>query len=525
MVATALGLAATLAAGGCAKKQAADDGLIPTRLGKVAPAPEPPSPSTMPSLRGPWAPPMLSSGSVDGLAATLARYPSLAIMTGPGYRGNLWEKRTFQLVQSLSPQTEVLARGDAEIQAIMEERGEIAIRQNMVPSGSADLWGRPTYVVQNIPLNTDWLDRQGRLMGAQAFLMIDGTAFNVQEWRNRPQYPVGDCRAPMAELERAKADGAAALGPFRAWFDGVLAQAFDKELKNNIGDVARAVRKYESPTPPYGSRDEMRAYECGHYYWQAAQPFLECEHSPATCDVRPRLAFDQGMHIAYPQTAAYAPDDCPARFGRDIIEELHQLGQRASRAAVEKLDPAWLSYADGVAALDAIEHELEGICVPQRRRFAPPDIGEAQRRLTEVGEALQSPASGAVGQWVGSEGTIRTADTGVMELLLSFRSGPQSPGGKAREKTHELAQFVRGAAKCTQTANQMPLTVAVVDVGTSAVGLLGFFYEEELFCPGMPPLLANAAQAGGVGGPTAPAAPPPGDDAPPSSDAAESPGE
>lgn len=439
---------------------------------------------------------MLSSGSVDGLAATLARFPSVAVMTGPAHRGNVWEKRTFQLVQHLSPQTEVLARGDAEIQAIMQERGELAIQQNMVPSGSADIWGRPTYVVQNVPLNTDWLDEQGRLHGARAFLMIDGTSFNQQEWQNRPQYPVGECTAPLAEIEAARDQAMVAMAPFAGWFDGLLARAFEQELKNNLNGIARAVKRYESPTPPHGSRDDMRGYECGHYYWKAAQPFIECETSPATCSVRPRLAYDEGLHVAYPQTQAYAPEDCSARFGRDIIGELHTMGQRAARAAADEVDASWLAFADGVAALDLIEHDLEQICEPARRRFSSADIGEAQRRLAGVGQALREPPAGPVGQWVDADGTVRGSGAGVMELLLTFQSGEQSPGGRARGEMADLTKFVRNAAKCTQTANQMPLTVAVLDVGTSAVGLLGFFYEEELFCPGMPPLLASAAAAG-----------------------------
>jgi hypothetical protein len=85
---------------------------------------------------------------------------------------------------------------------------------------------------------------------------------------------------------------------------------------------------------------------------------------------------------------------------------------------------------------------------------------------------------------------LKVPTVGPVRQLARYDAGPGSPSHEVVTKARALRSFVQARARCRSTQKRTPLVALVIDVDAADVPFFGYFYEEELFCPELPPLRA-----------------------------------
>ncbi|MEM7152470.1 MAG: hypothetical protein AAF799_06475 [Myxococcota bacterium] len=497
-----LGLAITapLAAMTSACTPAAGPGsqtLAPVELGDVPPAPAladatlpvPPTPTD-------WTPPMQVAGDVDALAQQLQGRPAVALMFGASMRGAMWEKRGVDLVTALSPETKVVARGGKMLDALLTERGELPMYQRVVPDGSRDVFGRPTYSVQDTTLNTQWARKDEAMLGADAIMVLTEPSLDRRTWADLRRFSVGSCEPLMTSIDEGLTASEAKLAPFVSHADSLLANAYRAELERSFRGWRQELRAFREPKQraDFGSGAAWDQYECGNKAWEYLATVESCTEPGGACP-SPQLHMADGLRIGVVEPAVHIPSSCASDLGRDYPAELADAGARAVAAASGHLDPQWLDLAARAGALSALGGALESVCQPSRRRYAEQDLTAVRSMVAGVVEQLRQPsANESPGTWATEPGSFRTDDRGALKQLSRYEPGRQSNAAVAKAQLGELSRTIDQKAQCNGGFSPLPLALMLVDVGSSAVEFVGYFYEEELFCSTLPPLAGRGQQ-------------------------------
>ncbi len=494
-----------LSLGACAHKT--DTGEVtPRPVASIEVPPPPPAPAGgigMPTLNAPWMPPTLTAGSADELGRVLRGHKGLAVTLGPKVSSTAWEKRANDLIHELHPTATVVGRESAFLKQVMIERGKFPIFQQVVPSGGVDLFGRPTYVVQNVTLDTEWVGQQKLLKAADGFVGIDEVGFDLRTWRDVRVSLVGGCEAPAQELALARGNGEDLMTPFLAWSERALFAEFKTRLGPALDQLDAKLAPYRGERP---EDSDHRTWACGTAALAMTASWSNCGDDPALCPMAPRVVMGDAMVVGIAEPGAYLGADCADRLGIDVQGTLHAVASEAAQAAVKQFDPRWLELGTRVASLGAIEQTLAQACKPRRRRFWEADVAEMQRQLAVIGSTLQAPGAVGGGAWRPSVLYTRSAGRGAVKELLRFDPGDANPGKAAVRQAEALGKFVRSHERCTQIYSWLPFVVTVADVATGELEFFGYFYDEELFCQGMPPLLSEPVPTESAPAPATPSA-------------------
>lgn len=504
-------VAAACVVSACAPTKSAPRGAAPATpaAGQLPPGPQPPKRVAldMPSLDVDWSLPSVTAGDVSGLGSVLAKYDTVAIRGGSRISGDGWAQRIVDLVQQLSPDTKVVARGTGMLTTLMKERGELPLQRRALPDGQRDLLGRPTYVWTDVPLNTDWVGKDEKMSGAKAIVAFDDAEIDLQMWRSLQAHAVGGCEGPVVALARGQEESLATLEPFLDHADAVLWQVYAAELRTFVPDLVSELKPYErlQTRTQFGDSASWEQYQCGHAYYEYIQNFARCGDSPGTCPAAPRMFLVGGARIGSAEPSSFIPDDCPALVGRDYVAEARRLSREAAQVAAESFDPAWMVLAARAGAITDVYSVLEDACVPRRRRISEADMDEARRRLARIGTRFNAEeVTNRAGRWIVEDNQFHVPGLGGVRQVARYVPGPGSVAAEITTDAAELGAFMTSRSMCRYGAEHPPLAALVVDVGTSAVEFIGYYYEEELFCPGLPPLVE--AQAGATEGAAKPAA-------------------
>lgn len=487
--------AAMCVLGACAAKKPAPRGAAPATpaAGQLPPGPDAPARVAldMPSLDMPWTLPVMTAGDVDALGRTLQAHETIKIRAGSRFATPAGETRTLDLVKALSPATRVVARGEGMLTSIMKERGELPLRRRPVPDGQRDLLGRPTYVWEDVPLSSDWMGPKSLLSGAQAVLAIDDAEIDLQAWRSLQAHAVGTCDAPMVALARGQEQALATLEPFLDHADAILWQVYAAELRTFVPQLVSELAPYEKLKTRTQFEDgaSWDQYQCGHAYWEYMQNYARCGETPGTCAAAPRIFLVGEARIGSAEPSSFIPDDCAPLVGRDYVQEARRLSREAAQVATESFDPAWMALAARAGAITDVYDVLEDACVPRRRRIAEPDMAEARRRLGRIGERFnEAEVVQSAGRWVLEDNQFHVPGIGGVRQVARFAVEPGAVAGEIRTAASELSAFLAARTVCRYGPEHPPVAAVVVDVGSSEVEFVGYFFEEELLCPGLPPL-------------------------------------
>ena len=453
----------------------------------------------MPALVGEWTPPSLSAGNLPELSAALRRHEAVAVMHGPGMGGMTWQKRLNDFVRTLSPQTAVLAQasGDRVLGELMRLRGELPIQQQVTPDGGRDIFGRPTYVVENIALNTTWLDNPQRMAGAGAVLVLGEADLALGEWRQLRSASVGGCEAPMQALAQGQTAIREQMQPFVLHADSALANNYRSELARRLPAISRKLNPFRRDVErhQFDGNSQWEVHQCGQAYVEWLAPFEQCV-AGGECPMAPRVVVDAvGVAIASAEPSTYVPATCSDQFPLDVTGEVRAVARDVALPVSRELDRGWLAFADRLAAAAAVEDTLEQICTPVRRRLDATAIGTARQQLATIGQQLAAPVApgvgpeGSSGEWIVQEAPFRAPGVGAIQQLLRWQRGPDADSTRIAAAAVELRDTIAQQNQCLAGNDQRPLVAALVDVGSSKVEFMGFFFAEELFCNDLPPLL------------------------------------
>ena len=482
------GLATALAlyASACGGHAPAPWGAAPAT---VAAGPLPRGPSEpvqglpMPSLDVPWTPPSLVAGDVEPLAAALAGHESIALRLGPRFGGPEAMARIEALVHALRPGVAIASQ---ELEA--EPFAGAALPLTREPD---DGGARPRYRFEGRMAVGDPHERPPST--ASAVLVIADAELDAGKWRALPARAVGSCRAPMVALAAGQEQSLAELEPFLDHADGTLWQVYRPALRAILPQLFAELEPYREPRP----RAELDAreqdqYQCGHAYWQHVEAYARCGEELATCAPAPRVFLMGGARIGTAEPNVWIPEDCAALVGRDYVQELRTIAAEAAEVAQEHLAPSWSALADRVGAITEVYDALEDVCTPRRRRFAEADLRAARGRLAAIGQALAS-AEGAhpAGGWALAEEPFHVPGSGPGWQVARYDAGPGSASQIAVEQARALRELVLGRALCRSGQPALPLAVALVQ-GGGEVEFFGYFFEEELSCGELPPLVEAA---------------------------------
>jgi hypothetical protein len=132
---------------------------------------------------------------------------------------------------------------------------------------------------------------------------------------------------------------------------------------------------------------------------------------------------------------------------------------------------------------------LEDLCVPRRRRFAATDVLEMRNRLGRIGAALASEdVTASEARWVLESEPLVVPGLGTTRSLARFEAGPGSVNAGIVAEARGLREFVLAHSLCKAGHAATPMAAVVAEPGRG-VEFFGYFYEEELFCGPLPPLI------------------------------------
>lgn len=436
----------------------------------------------IPSLDLAWAPPILTAGDPQPLREALGRHESVVLQPGERLGGPEWAARMRQLVRALQPEIAVLPNT-----ADTEPFAGVTLPLDRVADD--DEAARPRY---------RWT--AGALSAspeASATLLVDDAELDAGAWRALPARVVGSCYAPMAALAVGQEQSLAELEPFLDHADAVLWQVYRAALRATVPRLSDELHPYEAlrTRAEFDDNGSWEQYQCGHGYWEYLQNFARCGAEAQSCPSAPRMFLIGGARIGTAEPSFYIPEHCAAKVGRDYVAELRTVAAEAAEVAQEHLAPSWSALADRLGAVTEVYDALADVCVPRRRRFDPADLAAVRQRLASIGHALASDERPLpVGRWTVAEQPFHVAGFGPVQQVAFYDAGTGSPARTAIAEARALRELVLKRALCRSAQPALPLAVALVD-GSGQVESFGYFFEEELFCGELPPLLPEPPAA------------------------------
>lgn len=448
--------------------------------GAPSPLPGGPAPPRsgllLPGLMASWAPPTLTAGDSQALAAALTEYPAIELLLGPGLTGA--GARLGSALAHLSPTTRVTSVRTADQAGIVDDPAKLVATRE---SGA----GRPRYRAEGLKIQGTWLKRHDP--EAQGIVSVDAAAVELAAWRALPAAAVGGCDPAFRALAEAQEQGLAQLEGFLNHADALLWRYYSAELKAFVPEIQAELGRYADAAPP-GDADARAQHECGQAYLGYVKPYVGCA-ADSRCPVAPRVVLSAGgARIAAAEPPLAVSDRCPVLIGRDVPSELRQLAVDAAEAAAGALDGGWSTLADRLGAIPEVHAGLEDICSPRRWRFAAADLEEARARLGRIGEALASPElARPQSRWRVEVAPLHVPGAGTMRQLARFEAGEGSINHTIGAEARALREFVLSRALCRSGHDPRPLAVLVADASSGAARFFGYLYAEELACGDLPP--------------------------------------
>jgi len=429
----------------------------------------------IPSLDVGWMPPILTAGDLGSLRDALQRHPSVALVLGDRLGGDEWESRAGALVRTLRPQATVTTSAS----------GADPFAGVTLPSPVSDA-AVAAPPAGSLPTAPD----------ASATLLVGDVGAGQSGWRSLPARAVGSCRAPMEALAAGQEQSLAELEPFLDHADAVLWQVYRATMQATLPRLRAELSAYRAPRPREAFDDEasFAQHRCGHAYWEVLRAFEPCGAQPEACAPAPRLFLVGGARIGTAEPSVYVPSDCAAKVGRDYVAELRSVATESAEVAQEYLAPSWSALADRLGSVTEVYQALEDVCVPQRRRFAEDDLEVVRGRLAAIGRTLASDELGhPAGRWVTELQPFHVPGFGPVQQVAYYDAGPGSPSEAAVGEARALRELVLQRALCRSAQPSMPMVAALVEGTSGEVESFGYFFEEQLFCGELPPLLPPEA--------------------------------
>lgn len=475
------GLGVAVAACGCTPAGVGPGSANVSATG-LPPAP-PPAPRglPMPELSVDWAPPIISAGDVGALADALGRHSDVQVAVGPRLDGSAARDRLQKMVATLSPDTKVEVAAGALAKLVP---GDLPIAR---VEGSQ---GRPRYAKDGVVADLSrW---RGDDSDKAPVLALDDAKLDADAWRRQPASSVGTCQPALAALGAGQEQSLAVLEPFLDHADAVLDQLYRQELAERLGPVRSNLAAFEADEKraDFADDDAFSRHECGRAFLEYVDEIATCRDAGGTCAYAPRMYLVGNVRIGSAEPAVIVPDSCAELLGDDPVASVRGIGRDVVRTTVEVLDTEWSALADRVAALTEVEAAMDDLCTPRRRRFSDRDLGEARSRLSRIGDHFRQPQSlGPDAKWVIHEDEFRVAGIGRVHQLAQFDGGDESGAARVVQDARSLREFVIGRSHCGGSTGRLPLAAVLVGADGSSVDFLGYFYEEELLCAELPPLL------------------------------------
>lgn len=445
----------------------------------------PVSPLPLGSLAVEWSPPMLTTGDYEGLAQTLGRYPAMGLVLGSGVSGMAWEKRIYDLIKSFNPNAEVVIRNSDTLEHILEERGERPVERRSVPDGGRDIFGHPTYVLEDVHLRTSWLERESKLIGADAFVIVA----SVRETDQREEvYQVGSCGPLMQRLEQIRQQSSAYLTQFEAHANARLAQHYSAVVNANFEALRGELAAFEvqRTRSNFETQRQWDTHECGQAYLTWLDGFRNCTGAGAgtvACEYAPRMVFEPEVGVGQREPREHVPARCTQLLERDYVKSMRSLGSMAATSAAPELDLLWAEMAARRAVVTDIERQLDQQCQPAARRFPSAAIDEAQLRMQDIGRILsEAPPQAANGQWQPAGFATHTSEHGGIYLLLRYAPSERSAAARASATLSSSVEFLDSQARCKSSNRGERVYVLIADVERGSASYYGRFMVEDLFC-------------------------------------------
>lgn len=503
------GLALALCTLACAGHPPPPRGAAPATM-TAGPLPrgpaEPEHGLPMPGLDLQWMPPILSAGDPLPLREALRRHASVLIQPGDRMGGPEWAHRGRELMRALHPEITVVP-GEAQAGPF----AGVALPLDRVANDDDTTRPRYRWTGGVLPASS----------AASATLLVDDAELDPGAWRALPARVVGSCHEPMAALAAGQEQSLAELEPFLDHADAVLWQVYRSTLQATVPRLTDELTPYQAlrTRSEFDDNGSWEQYQCGHAYWEYLQNFARCGAETRSCPSAPRLFLIGGARIGTAEPSFYIPEGCAAKVGRDYVAELRTVAAEAAEVAQEHLAPSWSALADRLGAVTEVYDALADVCVPRRRRFAPTDLVTVRQRLASIGRALASDELALpTGRWTVSGQPFHVAGFGPVQQVAFYDAGAGSPAQTAISEARALRELVLKRALCRSARPALPLAVALVG-GDGQVESFGYFFEEELFCGDLPPLLHEprpAEPCAGVSCEPEPTTPPRPDAPPPS---------
>jgi hypothetical protein len=422
---------------------------------------------------GAWTPVMIGGDQGAMLAQALTDRKAVMMVLGGSLGDAAFEEQVFRMIKAAAPETSVVARARATLDALLEERGEIPYRVTIEPAGT-DVFGRPYYLPKEHPLQTEWLARKKALKGAEGLLTVRRIRVEDQRLRELRERRRGSCDELIGALEAGSNGAGAFFEPYTRAVDEALDEAFERHLGRALPfwrDELAAARARVAP----GGEDAR----CLDGYDEFLERYAPC--IDGGCALGPRLVLPAGGLIAMDNTPIAAlPDRCPTSGMRDYGDEMKQLAGRAVGEVLPHLGGAWAGELIRFGALSRIIDGVSELCAPRHRRFSGQDLETARGDLAAFLERLAGLE--AEGEWIAAGGIERAPGVGPMAVRARVQARGEDPIAGAAE----LVERLRRLERCDQGGERL-LQAALVDVGSSEVVFMGVFFEEQLICEGLPP--------------------------------------
>lgn len=437
----------------------------------------------MPVLDGAWSPPMLTAGDPEALAQVLAISETWRIALDPAFARGVAGERLRDALGEISEVSFTLPVVDAGLEELLAGAALPLKRLDPIPGG------RPRYNVGGLKVAPGWSGPHD-----EPTLVIGDAALDRREWSALEAFAVGSCAPVLEGLAAGQEDSLALLEPFLDRVDAILWRSFNAGLRRSLPALRAELEPYQElhPQSSFSDARELETYLCGRGYLRYIDSYRGCDESKESCSGAPRIFLVGGARIGLPEPDVGLTERCPELIGRDYAAEVREIAANASRDAARSVSPEWSVLADRLGLISEVHAALEDICVPRRRRFSGAVIDETRRRLAALGGLLGSPDHSAKGaSWGFAGGSFDVVGIGRVTQLARFDGVGLNHGIRAQARG--LREWVFAAARCRHPSGELPLAALAVLAGK--VSFLGYFYEEELVCGDLPPLMGRGDAA------------------------------
>lgn len=448
----------------------------PTPLPIRGSAAEPVSPPSqrfkipVPNLE--WIPASVGSGLGEDFQGALRDRRNVAVILPTGRTDALMEDRVFQMLKKAAPNTKIVARGTGVLDKLLEERGEIPYRVTLEPGGTDGI-GRPYYLPENHPLNTDWLESKKPLNGAEALLTVRRIRVDDQKLREMRRRQQGGCEDMVSALENALNGAPDYFGIVESASLDMLADSFVRHL-----EVALPFWRDELVRAGKGTEPGSLKNRCVEAYRVFLKGYEPCLGGP--CPIGPKIYSTGRGIVAMVDTSQLIPEGCSLAGIRDYATEIEKLGTRAVAETLSSLDNGWPGEFLRYGGLEQIHHAMKRFCVPRHRRIHEEDLEKIDKDVHDFLEKIGKQK--LRGKWQSAGGMERASYVGPVHVLARV----QATGPDPVEEAGKIGEKMRGIERCTGEGENL-FQAALIDVESSEVHFMGIFFEEELLCDGFQP--------------------------------------